>query len=204
MSKFKEKYPEASTSRTQRLAIWIICGAMAIGTVLVLFLPMIFANNPEADPNKIAEQRLYKEYMKQIEEENNQAEMENNYEVFGGYELKTFDGDGVNDLVVETIRDGDGDVVAETNTIKAYYTGWRPDGTIFDSTKSKDADNETRSFGLNEVIQGWTKGLAGKKVGGVYMLTIPSAMAYGEYGAGRMIPPNTPLRFIVEIIAIEK
>ena len=201
MSKLDKKYPDISTSRTQRMAIWIICIVMAGGTILAFFLPMIFANNPDADPNKIAQQQWMEEYMKQLEKES--AEAESKYEVFGDYNLSLFDAEGVQDLTVETLREGDGETVAKTDTVVAYYTGWTPTGTIFDSTKSKDTENETRSFALNEVITGWTEGLAGKKVGGVYMLTIPSAMAYGEYGAGTMIPPNTPLRFIVEIVSKE-
>jgi len=202
MKKTSEKYPDISTNRTQRMVIWIICIVMAGGTILAFFLPMIFAGNPDADPNQIAQQRMMEEYMKEMEKENNNAsELSKNYEVFGGYEKSTFDADKVTKLVVETIKEGKGEKVSAKDKIKAYYTGWTPNGNIFDTTKSKGAKNEAREFALNEVIKGWTEGLAGKKVGGVYKLTIPSDMAYGEYGAGTMIPPNTPLQFIVEIVS---
>jgi len=201
MSRLEKRYPDVSTSRPQRLAIWIICIVMAGGTILAFFLPMIF---PDVDANKIAQEQWMEEYMKQLEEESAaENETASKYEIFGGWEISTFNADKVKDLTVKTLREGDGKKVAKTDTIKAYYTGWTPTGTIFDSTKSIDGKNEVRSFALNEVIPGWTEGLTGRKVGGVYMLTIPSAMAYGEYGAGTMIPPNTPLRFIVEIVGIE-
>jgi FKBP-type peptidyl-prolyl cis-trans isomerase len=199
-----EKYPDISTKRSQRIAIWIICIVMAVGFLAGLFVWVMAIVNPDTSPNQITSNKAMEEYMKQIEkEEADNAAMSLNYEVFGGYELLTFDADSVSELVVETLREGDGDIIAVSDTISAYYTGWTPSGTIFDSTKSIDSENEVRSFSLTQVITGWTNGLAGKKVGGVYQLTIPSAMAYGEYGMGTIIPPNTPLRFVVEVVSKE-
>ncbi|GHU07340.1 hypothetical protein FACS189431_1730 [Alphaproteobacteria bacterium] len=200
----KEKYPDTSTSRGQRMAIWIICIVMAGGFIISLFVYVMAIMNPSTDPSQIAYDKALENYQKQQEEQQKkQAEAAAKNEVFGGYSLTTFDADSVTELIVETLKEGDGATVAATDTISAYYTGWTPTGTIFDSTKAQGTDNEARSFPLNQVITGWTQGLTGKKVGGVYQLTIPSAMAYGEQGSGSIIPPNTPLRFIVEIVSID-
>ena len=200
-----EKYPDTSTSRGQRMAIWIICLVMAGGTMLALFLPMIFANNPDADPNKISYNKALEEYEKQQQEQDRMMEEAAGAQVvFGDWEKTTFDADSVTELDVKVLREGTGELVTPASEIGAYYTGWTPDGTIFDSTKRADLENEVRNFSLTGVISGWTEGLSGQRVGGVYQLTIPSEMAYGEAGSGSKIPPNTPLRFIVEIVEISK
>jgi len=199
-----EKYPDISTKRSQRMVIWIICIVMAVGFLAGLFVWVMAIVNPATDPSQITYDKALEEYQKQLaEQEAAEAAMSSNFEVFGGFELKAFDAASVNELVVEVLREGDGALVSETDTIAAYYTGWTPTGTIFDSTQSIGMENESRSFPLSGVIAGWTQGLSGQKVGGVYMLTIPSDMAYGEYGSGSLIPPNTPLRFVVEIISKE-
>ncbi|GHU43763.1 hypothetical protein FACS1894193_11140 [Bacilli bacterium] len=113
---------------------------------------------------------------------------------------KKFDAAKVKELKVEELKAGTGDVVAETDTIKANYTGWNAKGVIFDSTKkSKDAALAPIEFPLSGVISGWTKGLAGKKVGGVYKLTIPADMAYGNQAP--TAETSGPLEFVVEIIS---
>ena len=92
-------------------------------------------------------------------------------------------------------------MVKDSDNISANYTGWTADGKIFDTTrKTSDATTAPISFSLSGVIAGWTQGLAGQKVGGVYLLTIPSRLAYGD-----SVPtgyPAGPLKFIVEITAI--
>ena len=200
----KEKYPDVSTSRGQRIAIWVICIVMAVGFLAGLFVWVLAIVNPATDPSQIAQEKAIEEMTKQMEAES-AAETENamRYVMFGGHELTTFDPESVTELSVEVLQEGTGAVIAGDSTISAYYTGWTPTGTIFDSTQSIDSANEARTFSLEGVITGWTQGLSGQKVGGVYKLTIPSAMAYGEYGMGTIIPPNTPLRFIVEVTAAE-
>jgi FKBP-type peptidyl-prolyl cis-trans isomerase len=197
----KEKYPDITTNRPQRIAVWVICIVMTVGFVAGFFIMVISINNPSANPNQITyEKALEKAQQEQAE----QAAVTEGYQVFlDGYQSAPFDGDSVTELVVETMVEGDGAEISASDTISANYTGWLPDGTIFDTTKqTADSVATPVEFPLSGVIDGWSNGLPGKKVGGIYFLTIPSALAYGEQGtADGSIPPNTPLQFIVQIVS---
>lgn len=95
---------------------------------------------------------------------------------------------------------GTGDEVLAGATITAHYTGaLAKDGTIFQS--SHDFGDPV-TFGLDQVIAGWTQGVPGMKVGGVRRLIIPSVMAYGSARAAANIPPNSDLVFDIELVAI--
>ena len=80
----------------------------------------------------------------------------------------------------------------------------KPDhkGNKFDSSKDSGSPFDFR-LGAGEVIEGWDKGVAGMKVGGTRMLTIPPAMGYGARGAGGVIPPNATLLFEVELLEVK-
>jgi len=100
------------------------------------------------------------------------------------------------DLIV-----GDGEEVPVGATITAHYTGALVvDGTIFES--SHDYAGNVVTFGLDEVIEGWTKGVPGMKIGGTRRLLIPAAMAYGQRRASASIPPNSDLVFDIELVAV--
>jgi FKBP-type peptidyl-prolyl cis-trans isomerase len=106
----------------------------------------------------------------------------------------------VTELQIIDIVEGGGEQVPEDATITAHYTGALcKDGTIFQS--SHDMGNPV-TFGLHQVIPGWTKGVPGMKVGGTRRLIIPSAMAYGPVRAAANIPPNSDLVFDIELTAI--
>lgn len=96
---------------------------------------------------------------------------------------------------------GTGAVAKAGDHVSVNYTGWLPDGTKFDSSYDR---NQPFDFVLGQgmVIKGWDEGVAGMKVGGKRMLYIPANLAYGERGAGGVIPPNSPLIFEVELVAI--
>lgn len=98
-------------------------------------------------------------------------------------------------LAVQVLKQGDGKTLTEESTITADYAGVRwEDGEVFDSSYDR---GEAASFSLNEVIPGWTQGLAGQKVGSQVVLSIPSSLAYGDDPAtGR---PTGPLVFVVDI-----
>lgn len=104
-------------------------------------------------------------------------------------------------LVIEDLTPGQGEAAVAGRTVSVHYTGWLTDGTKFDSSKDRD-DPFDFPLGRGRVIPGWDEGVAGMQVGGVRKLTIPSHLAYGEYGAGGVIPPNATLVFEVELLAV--
>lgn len=96
---------------------------------------------------------------------------------------------------------GDGDEVQPGDTITAHYTGaLANNGIIFQSSHDF---GRPATFGLNQVIKGWTVGVPGMKVGGTRRLIIPAAMAYGASSPAPNIPPNSDLIFDIELIAID-
>jgi FKBP-type peptidyl-prolyl cis-trans isomerase len=83
--------------------------------------------------------------------------------------------------------------------VKAHYSGWLTNGTVFDSSRKR---GEPSDFSLNAVVAGWQKGIPGMKVGGIRKLVIPPEMGYGSRGQ-RGIPANATLIFEVELIEIK-
>ena len=102
-------------------------------------------------------------------------------------------------LVYRSLKDGTGANPIATDKVKVHYRGTFPDGKEFDSSYKR---NEAIEFPLNGVIKCWTEGVQRMKVGGKAKLTCPAAIAYGERGAGGVIPPNATLLFEVELLAI--
>ena len=82
-----------------------------------------------------------------------------------------------------------------------HYTGWLEDGTKFDSSLDRDVPFEF-PIGQGRVIRGWDEGVATMNVGGKRELIISPELAYGDSGAGGVIPPGDTLRFEVELIEI--
>lgn len=95
---------------------------------------------------------------------------------------------------------GTGDTVPQGAKITAHYTGALcADGTIFQSSHDF---GKPATFGLNQVITGWTEGVPGMKVGGTRRLIIPAALAYGSARAAANIPPNSDLVFDIELVSM--
>ena len=94
---------------------------------------------------------------------------------------------------------GTGAQAVAGKTVKVHYTGKFPDGKVFDSSVSRGEPIEF-VIGQGRVIKGWDEGIALMKVGGRAQLTIPPNLAYGERGAGGVIPPNATLLFDVELV----
>jgi FKBP-type peptidyl-prolyl cis-trans isomerase FkpA len=104
-------------------------------------------------------------------------------------------------LVFRSLKDGSGPTPAAGDTVRVHYRGTLPDGKEFDSSIKRGQPAE---FPLNRVIKCWTEGVQKMKVGGKAKLTCPPAIAYGERGAGGVIPPNATLLFEVELLGIVK
>ena len=102
-------------------------------------------------------------------------------------------------LQYQIVRAGSGPRPTAADTVTVHYRGTLLDGTEFDSSYAR---NEPATFPLSGVIPGWTEGVSMMPVGSKYIFWIPSALAYGENGAGADIPPNATLKFEVELIEI--
>lgn len=100
-------------------------------------------------------------------------------------------------LLVLTAGEGDSHPTAKSK-VKVHYHGTLLDGSVFDSSVER---NEPISFGLNQVIKGWTEGLQLMVVGEKTRLFIPAELGYGNNAAGK-IPPGSLLIFDVELLAI--
>lgn len=126
----------------------------------------------------------------------------NNDQKLEGTKLTGFDPiKKIDELKIIDLVEGLGEAVKEHATITAHYTGALVSNeTIFQS--SHDFGDPV-TFGLDQVIEGWTVGVPGMKVGGKRRLIIPSAMAYGSSRASAAIPPNSDLIFDIELIAIK-
>jgi FKBP-type peptidyl-prolyl cis-trans isomerase len=103
-------------------------------------------------------------------------------------------------IVIETV--GKGKKVKKGDRVTVDYTGYLLDGQKFDSSKDHGTPF-TFTLGQNQVIKGWDEGIAKLNVGGKAKLIMPSNLAYGERGAGGVIPPYAPLIFEVEVIKAE-
>lgn len=103
-------------------------------------------------------------------------------------------------LQYEVIKKGTGAMPSDTSKVKVHYHGTLIDGTVFDSSVDR---GEPATFGVNQVIKGWTEALQLMPVGSKYKLYIPQELAYGQAEQGN-IKPYSALIFEVELIAIEK
>jgi len=102
-------------------------------------------------------------------------------------------------LQYEVIVSGDGAKPTTADQVTVHYHGMLTDGTVFDSSVDR---GQPATFGVTQVIKGWTEALQLMSVGDKWKLTIPSGLAYGDQGAGGMIGPGATLVFEVELLGI--
>ena len=100
------------------------------------------------------------------------------------------------------VKEGSGVQAENGKTVSVHYTGKLTDGTKFDSSLDRNQPIEF-VLGQGRVIKGWDEGISYLKVGGKATFIIPSDLAYGERGAGGVIPPNATLIFDVELVDVK-
>jgi FKBP-type peptidyl-prolyl cis-trans isomerase FkpA len=107
------------------------------------------------------------------------------------------------------LKTGAGESIAPGKIAVVQYTGWLYEATAQDN-KGKQFDssrNQGQPFrfplGAGNVIKGWDQGVIGMKIGGSRRLIIPADLAYGDSGAGGVIPPGATLVFDIDLVAIE-
>ena len=103
-------------------------------------------------------------------------------------------------LQYQVLKEGNGKKPSATDQVVCHYEGTLIDGTVFDSSYKR---NEPATFGLNQVIAGWTEGVQLMSEGAKYRFFIPYNLVYGERGAGAQIPPFAALVFDVELIQVK-
>jgi FKBP-type peptidyl-prolyl cis-trans isomerase FkpA len=115
----------------------------------------------------------------------------------------------VTELQKTDLVGGAGDAIASGSVAVVHYTGWFYDpvakdhkGKQFDSSRER-GEPLRFAVGFGQVIRGWDEGIVGMKVGGQRRLIVPAAFAYGDAGAGGVIPPGSALVFDVELLSIQ-
>ena len=103
-------------------------------------------------------------------------------------------------LKYRILREGAGVKPTARQSVEVHYHGWLDDGSVFDSSYRR---GESISFGLNQVIAGWTEGMQHVGKGGMIELEIPSKLGYGDRGSPPVIPPKAKLHFLVELIDVK-
>lgn len=102
---------------------------------------------------------------------------------------------------IRILQPGEGAEATPGAELTVHYTGWLMDGTSFDSSRDRGQPFSI-VLGAGRVIPGWEQGLEGMRAGEIRELIIPPSLAYGERGAGGVIPGNATLRFEVELLEV--
>ena len=107
-----------------------------------------------------------------------------------------------NGVIIKDKLIGEGSVAEEYSIVTVHYSGRLKSGKYFDSTNEIGREPFRFTLGAGQVIKGWDQGLVGMKVGGKRKLIVPPSLGYGDRDMG-VIPPNSTLIFIIELIVLE-
>ena len=150
-----------------------------------------------------AERERFIQARQQEMQQQRNAEGQRNLEEGQAFLAANADKEGVqvteSGLQYRVIEEGEGEQPGAGDRVTVHYRGRLINGTEFDSSYSR---GEPTTFGLGQVIPGWTEGLQLMREGAKYELYIPPDLAYGERGAPGTIGPNSTLIFEVELIEI--
>ena len=209
----KKNSLQTGTPAWQRYSIWVILILTVVSTVALYVSSFLQTeSNSEAQKKQSQVLKKYQDYRKKVEEQAKELSAKY-YDSFKEYEKApvAFNAASIKELTKKDLKEGDGEEFTDSTTkFQAYYIGWKPDGTVFDGSFENDRlkspvvfRKEGKKWGL---IEGWSEGLKGMKVGGIRELSIPADKAYGAQGSvnkedsSKTIGPNTPLKFIVMLI----
>ena len=156
-----------------------------------------------SDEDIQAEMVAFQQRMNAEREAQQSAVAEANAQASAAFLTENSSRDGVlttdSGLQYEVLEAGDGEMPGPDDSVQVHYRGTLIDGTEFDSSYAR---GEPVTFGVGQVIPGWTEALQLMPVGSKYKLFIPSDLAYGPGGAGDRIGPNSALVFEVELLDI--
>lgn len=195
-----------STRKSQRIGIWVIAVVLTIGTLASFIAIVLAPANKASDQTKLTD--LSNEYKASQDEHQKKvdaqaAELTKQYfSDFNQYASRPapFDKAGVTTLTTNDLKIGTGADINAGSSFTAYYIGWNSNGEIFDESIAGTSLKAPIAVTPGGVIEGWTEGVVGMKVGGVRELSIPSDKAYKDKAQGDKIPANSPLKFIIMII----
>lgn len=195
-----------ATQTSQRIGIWVIAVVLLVGTLAGFAAMILVPKNQESDQARL--QKLMAEYQEQQTAYQAKVDAQGTelskqyYDAFKPYESRpaAFEAAGVTELKKDDLKVGDGEAITKTSEFTAYYIGWNPKGKVFDGSINGNVLKAPINVVPGSVIEGWTEGVDGMKVGGVRELTIPADKAYGATAKGEDIPANTPLKFVIMII----
>ncbi len=209
----KKNSLQTGTPAWQRYSIWVILILTVVSTMALYVSSFLQTeSNSEAQKNRSQVLKKYQDYRKKVEEQAKELSAKY-YDSFKEYEKApvAFNAASIKELTKKDLKEGNGEEFTDSTTkFQAYYIGWKPDGTVFDGSFENGRlkspvvfRKEGKKWGL---IEGWSEGLKGMKVGGIRELSIPADKAYGAQGSvnqedsSKTIGPNTPLKFIVMLI----
>lgn len=190
-----------ATSKSQRIGIWVIAVVLTVGTIGSFFIAILANDNAQVDQKGTQEQqerlqKLVADYQAKVQAQNDELSKQY-YPVLSQFtnQVGSFNADDVKSVSFVDLKVGDGEEIKDDTKYSAYYIGWNPEGKIFD--QSIDGTKLKAPIPGSGLIAGWTEGVKGMKIGGVRVLSINADKAYGDKGSGDLIPPHTPIKFVV-------